>query len=98
MSRCLIRVENDTAAADIDAARAAADSLEAEDDYRTAMLDAMAARDAGQDPGSILRAFWRGAFIAGHLAATGERRADTERLEREAGVLGALLELTGGKR
>lgn len=98
MSQCAVRVTNATAQADIDNARDAADSPDAVDDYRTAMIDAMAARDAGQDPASILRALWRGAYIAGYLAATSDNREQLSRAQFEAMTLDTLLELTGSKR
>lgn len=98
MAACLLRVDADTTSAAIDQARAAADSPAAVDDYRTAMLDAMAARDGGQDPGAILRALWRGAYIAGYLDGAASTRAERERVELEAAVLGGLLELTGSNR
>lgn len=98
MSACILRVDADTTAAAIKAARDAADSLSAVDDYRTAMLDAMAARDAGQDPGSILRALWRGAYIAGHLDGAASARSEADHTRLEALTLDTLLELTGGKR
>jgi hypothetical protein len=98
MAACILRVDADTTAAAIQAARDAADSPAAVDDYRTAMLDAMAARDAGQDPGAILRALWRGAYIAGHLDGAVSARGRQQRAEAESNVLGALLELTGSKR
>lgn len=98
MSQCVVRVTDDTVQADIDSARAAADAPDAVDDYRAAMLDAIAARDAGQDPAGILRALWRGAFIAGYLAATSDTREQLSRVQFEAMTLDTLLELTGSKR
>lgn len=98
MATCLLRVDAGTTSAAIRAAREAADSPAAVDDYRTAMLDAMAARDAGQDPGAILRALYRAAYIAGHLDGAASVRAEQGRAEMESAVLGELLELTGSKR
>lgn len=98
MAACIVHVDNETAQADIDNARAAADAPDAIDDYRAAMLDAMAASDAGQNPAAILRALWRGAFIAGYLAATGDNREQLSRAQFEAMTLDTLLEITGSKR
>lgn len=98
MSACVLRVDADTNAAAIASAREAADSPSAVDDYRTAMLDAMAARDAGQDPAAALRALWRAAYIAGHLDGAASARSELERTRLEALTLDTLLAMTGSNR
>ncbi len=98
MGACILRVDADTTAAAIQAAREAADAPAAVDDYRTAMIDATAARDAGQDPATILRALWRAAYIAGHLDGAAAARSEREHVELESAVLGSLRELSGSNR
>lgn len=96
MSRCLIRVENDTATNDIDAARRAADAAQSE--RRAAVSRARARLLAGQSPTAVLDELALGMYLTGHLEAASAARRHARHTEMEAGVLGALLELTGGKR
>jgi hypothetical protein len=87
MAACVLSADDPALQADIDAARQAADAPEAVDDYRHALIQAMADRDAGTDPATVLRALWRAAYIAGHLDRARHDRHQTRRARLETAVL-----------
>jgi len=89
VTACLQSAEDAGLQADIEAARQAADSPEAIDDYRHALAQAMADRDAGAEPADVLRAFWRAAYITGRLDQARDQRTQDRRERLEAAVLAA---------
>jgi hypothetical protein len=92
-ANCLLAIDNGQAIDAITAARQAADTPDAIDDYRRALIDAMRRRDDGEDAALIMRALYRAAYIAGHLDGAASVRAEHERAEMEDAILTGLAEL-----
>jgi hypothetical protein len=92
-ANCLLAIDNGDAIDAITAARRAADTPDAIDDYRRALIDAMQRRDDGEDPALIMRALYRAAYIAGHLDGAASVRDQQARAEMEAAILTGLAEI-----